>query len=341
MRIKYNTHTRKPEGYLYDMWNFIANKLNYNVKEKIVFGKGIEPKTGRTYDEAIKLFEKSNYDVLIGNFAITNDRLKNFNFSRALALIRPVITYKQNLNESYIKQSGKLNQIKGELITFFNNYILPLIILLFISVILGYLLHLSDPKKRTINWAIWGTMGSFLAEPGTIVEMTNPKNFLSVFISFIILAVAFYFAMYLQAKAVASEIESGNVKDQFFHGLKGKTVVTTKGSFQEEIIKDKGGIPKYIDSKNYDDKINKWLGRRDLMGLMTYEETYKNNKLKSKGINKSNFNFGHVELGFLINKKRTDILNEINNIIIFANDKKITNAMCTKYFQGNEEMCKF
>ena len=56
---------------------------------------------------------------------------------------------------------------------------------------------------------------------------------------------------------------------------------------------------------------------------------------------KSNYNFGFIEVGFIINKKRNDILNEINNIIIFSHDKKISNDMCTKYFKGNEEMCKF
>ena len=35
------------------------------------------------------------------------------------------------------------------------------------------------------------------------------------------------------------------------------------------------------------------------------------------------------------------LLNEINNIIIFSHDKKISNDMCTKYFRGNEQMCKF
>tara|TARA_B100001057_G_C22859491_1_gene953897 strand:+ start:37 stop:1200 length:1164 start_codon:yes stop_codon:yes gene_type:complete len=341
MSIDYNEHTGKPVGYLYDIWNFIAKKLNYNVEEKIIYGKKAKPKNGLNYSDVIKLFEESNYDVLVGNFAISNDRLQKFNFTRALALTRPVITYKRNLNQAFIQQSGRFNQIKGEVINFFNNYILPLIILFFISLVLGYLLHLTDKKSRSMGWGIWGTMGSFLAEPGTIVEMTKPDNYLSVFVSFIILAVAFYFAMYLQAKAVASEIETEVIKDQFKYGLKGKTVVTNKGSFQEKIIKDKGGIPKYIDSKNMDQKIDKWLGRKDLMGLMTYEETYETKKLKTKGINKSNYNFGFIEVGFIINKKRNDILNEINNIIIFSHDKKISNDMCTKYFKGNEEMCKF
>ena len=176
MSIDYNEHTGQPIGYLYDIWKFISKKLNYNVDEKIVYGKKAKPENGLSYADVIKLFEESNYDILVGNFAIQNDRLQKFNFTRALALTKPIITYKRNIDGGFLNKTGRLNQIKDEIIIFFNNYIVPLIILLSISLVLGYLLHLSDKKSRTIGWGIWGTVGSFLAEPGTIVEMTNPKK---------------------------------------------------------------------------------------------------------------------------------------------------------------------
>ena len=147
--------------------------------------------------------------------------------------------------------------------------------------------------------------------------------------------------MYLQAKAVASEIETEVIKDQFKYGLKGKSVVTTKGSYAEKIVKEKGGIPKYIDSKSMDQKIDKWLGRKDLQGLMTYEETYENKNLKTKGINKSNYNFGFIEVGFVINKKRNDILHEINNIIIFSHDKKISNDLYPNILKATNKCANF
>ena len=98
-------------------------------------------------------------------------------------------------------------------------------------------------------------------------------------IAFIILTCAFYFAIYLQARAVATEINKFKVDDIFKSGLNNKRIVAVKGGAEEMWIKNKG-IPTYIKAKNIDDKISKWLKDDKDDGFLTFEETYELKKMK-------------------------------------------------------------
>ena len=110
---------------------------------------------------------------------------------------------------------------------FLNTVGQPIIVLIILALILGYFLHKSDTKSRSLHISLWGTIGAFLQEPGMTVEKTNPKNYRSVITSFIILLAAFYFAIYLQAKATVAEINKAKIYDPFRNGIKDKKIAAS------------------------------------------------------------------------------------------------------------------
>ena len=85
-------------------------------------------------------------------------------------------------------------------ITLFKLFIKPIISLILLGCILGYILYLVEPK-RTKTKAIFGSLASLLGEMGRISDGTSLK-IKGMIISFIIMVVSFYSVIFLQAMTI-------------------------------------------------------------------------------------------------------------------------------------------
>ena len=181
-------------GFLYDLWSWIAKDMDVKIEYKTIEGRE-KNKDGVTYNEAVDLFRKSDFDVLIGDFSVTKKREEKIDFTRSVMLEKPIILYRR---EDTPMLSAAKEAVK--------KFAMPFLYLIILGLLLGLLLYKVDPKARSLPWALFGTISSLLGESGTVVEKTDPKKLKSSLWAILILVTAFYFNIYLSAKATAAEI---------------------------------------------------------------------------------------------------------------------------------------
>ena len=332
LSILYDKKSDTYSGFLFKLWEYIARIENFECEYVPLEGK-LRTKKGKTYDEAVKIFSKSKYDVCIGDFSATAGRAKIVKFTRSVMLSKPVLVYRK-------AGTSILEVISRFIKTFFLTIGFPILVLLTLAGILGYFLHKSDTKRRNLHISIWGTIGAFLQEPGMTVEKTNPKNIRGVIISFLILLAAFYFAIYLQARATAAEINKGKIYDPFQKGIKGKRIIASAGGSFVELVKSQGGIPVPI-SGTQTEIIQKWKTKyTSIPGLVTNDSYYFLHNLEDQNIYLSSYQIPYDQVCFLVPHKSISILNKINHGILIAHDNKMSSKLCKMYWTSYPAICR-
>ena len=225
-------------GFLFDLWEWIAKDMDVKLEYKTIEGRE-KNKNGKTYKEAVELFSKSDYDVLIGDFSVTKEREEVVDFTRSVMLEKPIILYRS-------EATPMLSAVKEAV----RKFALPFAYLVILGILLGFLLYKVDPKARSLSWALFGTVSSLLGESGTVVEKTDPKKLKSVLWGVLILVTAFYFNIYLSAKATAAEIAQKDDMDPFKSGIKGEFVAAGAGSSFAELLKSQGAVVAPITKKD-------------------------------------------------------------------------------------------
>ena len=313
-------------GFLFDLWEWIAKDMGVKVEYKTVEGRETN-KNGKTYGEAVDIFRKSDFDVLIGDFSVTKDREEKIDFTRSVMLEKPIILYRR-------EESHMLSAVKEAV----KKFAMPFAYLIILGILLGLLLYKIDPKARSLPWALFGTISSLLGESGTVVERTNPKGLKNVLWSVIILVTAFYFNIYLSAKATAAEIAQKDDMDPFKAGIKGEFVAAGKGSAFEELLKNQGAVVAPITKKqagSMAEKIDYWLEKQPhVLGFIVKESTYKMNLAGRYNLSQSKFRFGFDQIAFIVNQNKKDILFKVNSSLIKAQNNKVARDLCGQYYAG-------
>ena len=318
-------------GFLYDLWSWIAKDMDVKIEYKTIEGRE-KNKDGVTYNEAVDLFRKSDFDVLIGDFSVTKNREEKIDFTRSVMLEKPIILYRREDTPMF---SAAKEAVK--------KFAMPFLYLIILGLLLGLLLYKVDPKARSLPWALFGTISSLLGESGTVVEKTDPKKLKSSLWAILILVTAFYFNIYLSAKATAAEIAQKDDMDPFKSGIKGEFVAASQNSAFSELLKSQGAVVAPITKKNassMSEKIEYWLEKQPhVLGFITKETTYRMGEAGRYNLNVSNYRFGFDQIAFIVHQNKKDILFRVNTSLIKAQNNKVARDLCSQYYAG--EYLKF
>ena len=313
-------------GFLYDLWGWIAKDMGVKVEYKTLEGRE-KNKNGMSYNDAIETFRKSDYDVLIGDFSVTKEREEKVDFTRSVMLEKPVIAYRR-------QETHMFSALKEAV----NKFAMPFFYLIVLGLLLGLLLHRIDPKARSLQWALFGTISSLLGESGTVVERTNPNGLKNSLFAVLILVTAFYFNIYLSAKATAAEIAQKNDMDPFKGGIKGEFLAVGKGTAFEELVKNQGAVPAPILKKqasSMSERIEYWLEKQPhVLGFIMKESTFKMGVGSRYNLALSKYRFGFDQIAFIVHRDKKDILFKLNSSLIKAQNNKIARDLCSQYYAG-------
>ena len=335
--IEYNKLTNTYTGFLWELWIYIAKQMKINCKYYRLEGVVTDKKSNITYNKAIEYFynNKDKYDIMIGDFSVTRERENLVDFTRPIMLQKPVLLYKDEKMKNFFNYNS--------IISFIKYNAKPIMILLVIATILGIILHYTDRKSRDVHLSIFGTIGAFLAEPGTIVERTNPKNLFGVIASFLILVTAFYFAIYLQARATAHEVKEIDMNDPFVgvNGIEGKVFALPQGISYISLIKQRGGKILELKGDMTEQLYRKWINNEfKADGMVSTDSYYKTNIKGKYPIRSSKYQYGYDQIAFVTQHRNKELREAIDIEIIQASDNDTSQKICFKYNKGNVSVCR-
>ena len=313
-------------GFLFDLWEWIAKEMGVKVKYVSVEGRE-KNKEGKTYKESVELFRKSDCDVLIGDFSVTKEREEVIDFTRSVMLEKPIIVYRR-------EDTPMFSAVKEAI----KKFALPFLYLIILGLLLGLLLYKVDPKARSLPWALFGTISSLLGESGHVVEQTDPKKLKNSLWAILILVTAFYFNIYLSAKATAAEIAQKDDMDPFKSGIKGEFVAAGAGSSFAELLEGQGAVVAPITKKQASsmaEKLQFWLEKQPhVLGFIVKETTYRMGAASRFNLSVSNYRFGFDQIAFAVKQDKKDILFKLNSSLIKAQNNKVARDLCSQYYAG-------
>jgi len=320
-----NDNTKYTTGLIYDIWDKVKKQLlEENLVEEI--DEILLKKDEFSGDEAIKLVEDGKLDLLIGGITITHTREDVVNFTRPVFL--------NKISYSYISET---NKVKDFLTIFYKYFIPPIFILLIISTIMGFFVQRFSPRRNT-TVSIWLTITSLLGEAGYIAEgivdkykTSGWKAYITVFI---VMLIAFYFGLYLQATVTNAlqfmeETEIIHTPEQ----LKGKSILAWKeygneGAYWNRLGMNVDLVEQSTDiAKEYNDNKDKYIGY-----TLDYEEMLAINESKPDlNLTTSKYNYGLEEIAWAVNMKKSILIQEINNILVELQSENVISKICKSY----------
>ena len=212
-----------------------------------------------------------------------------------------------------------------------------MVILLLVSIIMGIIVNIYSPRQSRLV-AIWQTIASLLGEAGYMSERLTDKyktnssmGYISVFI---VMIIAFYFGIYLQA-TVTNALHYMQTSMASFtpDELNGKSMLLYKGYGNEGAHwKEYGMKVKLVDPDK--DIVMEYL--RDTSSYVGYSLDYEQllasiRNHPDKNLLASTYNYGLEELAFPIVKNNLKLLQEINNILIEIQSEGKTLKICKSY----------
>ena len=308
-------------GLIMDVWKQIAKTAN--IKSKYVYVE--KP----NYDNEVEKLNNEKYDVLVGDISVISERSKLANYARTLFLSKDVIVFKSKdaFNTSFLSSTLKI-------------FIKPLAIFLGLGLFFGYILYLFD-KRRGVKWSVWGTIGSLLGEPGTIVERANIKSHPALFSSGIILLVAFFFTMYLQSIITAKSIKNLNKYDPHLKSIIDNKILVNEGDSHVFTLIHHGAEPVYVkkDEIKRDNYFKLLKNNKKIDGYITTNINATKDVDLYPSLSISEYDFGYDQIAFMVKKNRNDLLQRINTSIVKLQENNFIKNKCDLYLPNKERIC--
>ena len=237
--LNHENNLRKVEGYVYDIWEKVKEKL----KHKYTFVE-TTVKT-EDYNTQIDKVAKDIYQIGIAPFMLSEERAKRVDFTNSIQLdpiviVNRPLSYDQNIIGHYILYT-----------------VIPIMILLIsLGIILGLLLYRFD-KKRGYRRSILTAIASLFGEAGFLSERWGPDNktFKKLHIRalpmiIIIFVISYFFSMGMQAYTTAKAVTLAKADQFTADTLKGKTFILPHGysdamatmvrNYGGKVVKEKG-----------------------------------------------------------------------------------------------------
>jgi ABC-type amino acid transport substrate-binding protein len=311
-----------------DFWIVLKSELNkkYDIEIKELFAK----ENLIHYDRMIDKIKKKDFDMLIGEFLITDKRYKQVDFTFPLYFIAPRIIYMPKNNNQF----EYLLYIKYLI----SGWIKPISILLCFGLIIGFIINKSD-SKRGFRRGVYHTISAFLGETSNLVSNTNTKSVFSIISTVIALIFVYLFTIYFTSITVVRSISYFKKSNKLEETVKGERIFVDKnmpsGEQSYNSIKKRGGIPIEIKIDNN-------------VSPKKYIDYYIKNSKSSEGIVITGVNLksiadeNNLEISDLfitsslpislpISKKNKDLLYDVNIILFSMKNDGSLEKICERY----------
>ena len=324
------------EGFAVDIMRKLFKDLK--LKPKIKWMR----KHDVNFNQTVKDVAAGKYDLAVGNFAMTADRIKKVSYTHPIYLTDSSLVYRED-------ESSYHNLVQSIL----KIWIKPFSIIFILAVIIGFVSYFLKgryaTKKHKLRWHLWGTLAALLGEPGTVIDESDVTNYFSLAVGLLILAIAFYIGSYLTAITTKAALKHTANYDPFdpatSYGIKNKRILVNKGTNYIEIVKKYGGIPVLkerdtdgvkilTDNKKVDGYLN------DTGYIIKEKEDRPDFQVSYSKWAESETGIGTI--AFILNKSKTKLLRMINRHILKLHKIRFIEMQCSNWMDArpNKKLCR-
>ena len=309
-------------GFCWDIYQKIKN----NLSDKYEFIEYFEYTDN--YKKMINDVYNNKYDLVIAGFVHTEEGESMVNYTETIIL-----------TENSILHFNKTSPLKL-LFSITKSHIKPIFVLLILGIILGFILNYFEPNRfkksrskkiYSIRRTILTVIASLFGEAGFLAENSTLK-LKGVIFTILIMIIAFGFVLYLQAIVTDRVIEINKHDEINRENIKNHTILSPKGYPVSNMLQKFGAKIKYMD-KSLPEVIDYYIKNPesgdgvaiDYFNALYYQQP-------SKGLIISDSFFGHEQFSFIVNKNNTELLEDLNNIIMKLRENLEPLRICKKYF---------
>jgi len=303
--------TTEINGIAVKIWENVAKKNKYDYEYICI---------DSTYNQAIEDLTNNKYDVLLGNFTVTIERLKNVLFTRAFFI--------EELRVFRKKQDNFIANL-------FKNRFLIFLIVFFFFIILIFTFIYKYFKHTSLIESFFYIYGSFfqnelyLFYPGSSNIMIRTINFFWSFIRF-----TFFAVIITQMVNIIIQTSSYEFPEEEIKNIKDLHVIG--GSAYVDLIKNMGKNP--IPVKDENEAITK-IKNSDEPIYYFGETIGTNNVAGNYKLASTTEPFFNDEFAIIVNKKNPDIVEKIDSEIVHMQDSDEMLNICKVYLQDRYDAC--
>lgn len=317
------------EGIMYNIWLKIKDRL----KNKYVFQEYFEETSN--YDEKTRQVVKGEYDLIISNMQLTPQRVNLVQFSQSVLVNKHTILHYPRLNMFKTIKRIVIDIVLG-----------PIIILISIGLILGFILHLAEPnryKKSNVKQmfglrrSITSVIASLFGESGFLTENTTLR-YKGLLIVLFILMISFFSVMIIQAFVTKKVINLSESMSYDKYNIKNKKLLCPSGNGTGMHIERYGAIVEYIDGtipevlKMYEANKDEYIG----VALDYYDAIDHTHDSNSFIVSESDF--GYVGAHFIANKKYKTLINDMNDVLLDLQFNMDTYHICKEFMDPGDDI---
>ena len=320
------------EGIMYNIWLKIKDRL----KNKYEFQEYFEETSN--YDEKTRQVVKGEYDLVISNIQLTPQRVNLVKFSQSILINKHTILHYPRLNIFKTIKRIVLDIVLG-----------PILILLTIGILLGFILHLTEPNRYKLagvkqiyglRRSITSVVASLLGESGFLTENTTLR-YKGLLIVLFILMISFFSVMIIQAFVTKKVINLSESMSYDKYNIKNKKLLCPRGNGTGMHIERYGAIVEYVDGtiedvlKMYESKKDEYIG----VALDYYDAIHHTHE--DRGFIVSESEFGYVGAHFICNKKYQSLMDDINDVLLDMQYNMDTYHICKEFMDkgDNVDLC--
>ena len=311
-----------PRGLINDIWvkikKILERDYDYGISEKVL---------KIPHNQLVEYAAEKKYDLIVGDFWVTQDRLKKVNFTTPILFQKPVILYAPEKGDSTtLKYIRYLYKIWRE----------PLLIILIAAVVISIILYYTVGKgKRPLYSMYFAIAGLFGQSNGVLdgwCKNTNATGcapaeqpiILGPVVGF---AIIFFISVYINATIIAKSVTFfGNNK---LTSIEGKKILGDKDSLTGDIIIENGGKLIDNDSDLSDfDYFKKNYQQMDITGVLYATNNKASVIAKEANLKVSPINLGGYRVSFPIAKGKKELKEDIDAIIHSLDEKDEIYKIC-------------
>ena len=321
------------KGFAYDIWKIIANNLKDKYDFELIFSKEDEVE----YDKFVTNTEKGVYDMVIGLFQHTEQRIKRVDYTLPIAIDGNAILHMRE------------NTLIDRMLRVFQDTKILFFYLCMFGLLIGVILFVTDKERtqssiknknslsmflRTILTGFAATMGEmgFLAENAS---MSLGK----VIIVIILMLISFIFIMFIQAEITSSMvgIETDlKYKKEEIRRKRFLTCYAVPGSYTSKFERY-GAILEHFTGTE-DEMVEKYKKKKKKYQgcIITYLDGYKYERHDPELVLTGAKEYGYEPTCFIVGKNDSQLKDDVNNEIMKLEHNLELHLICRKYYEDIE-----
>jgi Zn-dependent membrane protease YugP len=295
-----------------------------------------------SWSERIDMVADGECDTSIDAYYITSKRLDEVNFTTTVGILLPKIIYAPEME----KQEN----------TKYFFYLLdiwkkPFIYLFILATIISLILRFSNNKsykKYGLIHSFYHSIAGFFGQTGGILSdgYGNLMSSVAIISTIICFFIIYLFTIYIQASTTAKSVKYFNDTNKLERSIRGERILAyTQSKFVKNLLEDKDAVVVPMPEKNGNITIFDYYekNRKKLKLSGFYYGGTKHPKLKEKAseynYKVSNLSMGSHTIAFPVNKKKTQLLKDLNHIILNFSENNTFFHTCATHADKDFIVC--